>query len=202
MTRKTTTVMLANAECAGGSARTVERVLREVPGVLRAYVNPATEAAYVEFDADRCSEADLEGAVESLGIRTRHTAPERTPSRRPAFITVPSQRLPMRDSGTRSRTWWAFAGFIAIAGFFLFTEHRAHLFGALPFLFLLACPFLHMFGHGGHGGHGGRGGDEGNEGDDAHGDHGGRASDYQRSILGQSHEHSSGATRDDWRSKP
>ena len=61
--------------------------------------------------------------------------------------------------GTRatSRSWWAFAGFIAIAGFLLFTEHRAHLFGALPYLFLLACPFLHMFGHGGHGGHGGAG---------------------------------------------
>lgn len=41
--------------------------------------------------------------------------------------------------------------FLAIAAFFLFTEHRAHLFGALPYLLLLACPFLHMMmGHGGH----------------------------------------------------
>ncbi|MFX8164747.1 DUF2933 domain-containing protein, partial [Acinetobacter baumannii] len=40
--------------------------------------------------------------------------------------------------------------------FFLFTEHRAHLFGWLPFLLLLACPLLHLFhGHGGHGGHAG-----------------------------------------------
>ena len=56
---------------------------------------------------------------------------------------------------SNSRSWWAFAGFAAIAVFFLITEHRAHLFGALPFLFLLACPLLHMFGHGGHGAHGG-----------------------------------------------
>ena len=48
-------------------------------------------------------------------------------------------------------------GFLAIAAFFLQTEHRAHLFGALPFLFLLACPLLHLFMHGGHGGHGGHG---------------------------------------------
>lgn len=37
--------------------------------------------------------------------------------------------------------------FLAIAAFFLFTEHRAHLFGILPFLFLLACPLMHLFMH-------------------------------------------------------
>ncbi len=53
----------------------------------------------------------------------------------------------------RSRSRLILLAFLAIAGFFLFTEHRAHLFGALPFLLLLACPLLHFF-HGGHGGHG------------------------------------------------
>ncbi len=41
----------------------------------------------------------------------------------------------------------------AIAGYFLLTEHRAHVFSALPYLLLAACPFMHMFMHGGHGGH-------------------------------------------------
>lgn len=49
-------------------------------------------------------------------------------------------------------------GFLVIAAFLLTTEHRAHLFGVLPYLLLLACPLLHMFGHGGHGGHAGHGG--------------------------------------------
>ena len=57
---------------------------------------------------------------------------------------------------------WALAGFLAIAAFFLLTEHRAHLFGALPWLLLLACPLLHLMhrGHGrdGHGGHDDKGG--------------------------------------------
>ena len=44
--------------------------------------------------------------------------------------------------------------FLAIGAFFLLTEHRAHLFGFLPYLLLLACPLMHMFHHGGHGGHG------------------------------------------------
>lgn len=48
-------------------------------------------------------------------------------------------------------------GFLAIAGFYLVAEHRAHVLGFLPFLLLLACPLLHVFMHGGHGGHGGNG---------------------------------------------
>lgn len=45
-------------------------------------------------------------------------------------------------------TWVVFA---VIAGFYLWTEHRAHLLGALPFLIFLACPLMHFFMHGGHG---------------------------------------------------
>lgn len=45
-------------------------------------------------------------------------------------------------------------GFLAIAAFFLVTEHRAHLLGALPFVLVALCPLLHLFGHRGHGSHG------------------------------------------------
>ena len=44
--------------------------------------------------------------------------------------------------------WFVFA---AIAAFYLWTEHRAHLLGALPFLIFLACPLMHFFMHHGHG---------------------------------------------------
>ena len=53
----------------------------------------------------------------------------------------------------------------AVAAYFLLSEHRAHFFGALPFLLLLACPLMHVFMHGSHGGHGG-----------GHGGHGGSRS--------------------------
>ena len=43
----------------------------------------------------------------------------------------------------------------AVAAYFLLSEHRAHFFGALPFLLLLACPLMHVFMHRGHGGHAG-----------------------------------------------
>lgn len=64
------------------------------------------------------------------------------------------------NSDTRSRNSLVLVGFLIVAGFFLVTEHRAHLFGILPFLLLLACPLLHYFMHGSHGGHGGHGGRE------------------------------------------
>ena len=48
---------------------------------------------------------------------------------------------------------WIFWAFLAIAGFFLVAEHRAHVIEYLPFILLLACPLLHLFhGHGGHAG--------------------------------------------------
>lgn len=65
---------------------------------------------------------------------------------------APSGRPERRAGGLRTKV--VFAILLAIAAFFLLTEHRAHLFGYLPFILLLACPLLHMFHHGGHGGHG------------------------------------------------
>ncbi|KAI9130065.1 DUF2933 domain-containing protein [Acaryochloris sp. CCMEE 5410] len=48
--------------------------------------------------------------------------------------------------------------FLGIITFFLVTEHLAHVIPVLPWLFLLACPFIHLFMHGGHGGHSGHDG--------------------------------------------
>ncbi|GBE93737.1 DUF2933 domain-containing protein [Nostoc cycadae] len=58
-----------------------------------------------------------------------------------------------QDSWWRSPAKIALYVFLAIAAFFLITEHLAHLAGILPYLLLLACPFMHLFMHGGHGGH-------------------------------------------------
>lgn len=53
----------------------------------------------------------------------------------------------------RYRTGLVLLGFLAVAAYFLWTEHRAHVIQFLPYVLLLLCPLLHMF-HGGHGGHG------------------------------------------------
>jgi YHS domain-containing protein len=67
----------------------------------------------------------------------------------PAAYIKPDQR----ETQHLSRGRWMFYGFLAVAGFFLFMEHRAHVLGVLPYLFLLACPLMHMFMHHGHGRH-------------------------------------------------
>lgn len=48
---------------------------------------------------------------------------------------------------------WIFYAFLVIAFVLLFTEHRAHVLGILPYLFLLACPLMHLFMHHGHSQH-------------------------------------------------
>lgn len=54
----------------------------------------------------------------------------------------------------RTRSDLVLCGSLLIAGFYLLTEHTAHVGGALPFLLLLACPLMHFFMHHGHGKHG------------------------------------------------
>ena len=63
-----------------------------------------------------------------------------------------SQR-PNASSVWRTLAGLAALGFGAVVAFFLVAEHRAHLFGALPYLLLLACPVMMLFMHHGHGAH-------------------------------------------------
>ena len=77
--------------------------------------------------------------------------------------------------GERSPGRIVLLGFLAIAVFFLWTEHRAHLLGALPWLLALACPLMHLLmhrrhGHGHHASEHARG-----AGEDAEPSHGARA---------------------------
>ena len=53
----------------------------------------------------------------------------------------------------RSKMGIVCAGFLAVAAFFLVTEHTAHVLGALPWLLLAACPLMHLFMHHGHSSH-------------------------------------------------
>ena len=45
---------------------------------------------------------------------------------------------------------FVFAGFALVAGYYLFTEHTAHVLSALPLLLFLSCPIMHIFMHHGH----------------------------------------------------
>lgn len=55
-----------------------------------------------------------------------------------------------RGKAFRLPVWLGACAFLVIAAFFLWEEHKAHILGALPYLLLLACPFIHLFMHRGH----------------------------------------------------
>ncbi|MHB1005978.1 MAG: heavy-metal-associated domain-containing protein [Chloroflexota bacterium] len=55
--------------CGGGGALTAERAIARTPGVLRAYVNPATEMAYVEYDPAATTPTEFARAVARVGLR-------------------------------------------------------------------------------------------------------------------------------------
>ena len=57
----------------------------------------------------------------------------------------------------RSKYGLVLVGFLLIAGYFLWSEHEAHILGYLPLILILGlCIGMHFFMHGSHGGgHGG-----------------------------------------------
>ncbi|MBF6612508.1 MAG: heavy-metal-associated domain-containing protein [Chloroflexi bacterium] len=54
--------------CGGGGALAVERALSKSPGVKRAYVNPLTEMAYIQYDPALTGPERLEAAIVGLGF--------------------------------------------------------------------------------------------------------------------------------------
>ena len=61
------------------------------------------------------------------------------------------------SKGVRLPWMLGFCLFAAIALFFLWEEHRAHILGAPPYVLLLLCPLLHQSMHHGRHGRTGRG---------------------------------------------
>lgn len=63
------TAAIHGLTCGGGGALTLERALGGIPGVVRVYVSPATEVAYIEYDPGQVAWKDLEAVVRACGLR-------------------------------------------------------------------------------------------------------------------------------------
>lgn len=63
------------------------------------------------------------------------------------------------ENQSQRRSWFSSGRTVVLLliltsiGVLLFTGHGAHLLGILPYLLLLACPFVHFFMHASHGKH-------------------------------------------------
>jgi hypothetical protein len=67
--------------------------------------------------------------------------------------THPSDKQPRSSpfGATPARSWIGAAIMvILILAFYLLREHWGHALGIFPYLLLLACPLMHIFGHGEH----------------------------------------------------
>lgn len=64
------TMAVYGLSCGGGGALTIERGLMSLSGVRRAYVNPATEMAYIVYDADQTGRSAFVREIERLGFHT------------------------------------------------------------------------------------------------------------------------------------
>lgn len=94
---------------------------------------------------------------------TTYTCPMHPEVRAPAPGSCPKcgmTLVPVKEAATLAtsvaRHWLPVSVLLALAAFYLWTEHRAHLLGALPYLIFLAGPLACLFmphGHGGHDGH-------------------------------------------------
>jgi hypothetical protein len=69
-----TVVLDGLGECAGADA-TVCRALEPERGILRVYVNPAIETAYVVFDPAHTGPARLVAALARAGLRVSQQIP-------------------------------------------------------------------------------------------------------------------------------
>jgi len=61
------TLPIYDLVCGGGLI--VERVLTRTPGVVRVYVNPVIEMAYIEYDPKRTNPDQLVAVVERAGFK-------------------------------------------------------------------------------------------------------------------------------------
>jgi hypothetical protein len=77
--------------------------------------------------------------LNALSRAMEHLATHRAPG-------SPPSRTPDR------RVLLALGSALVVLAFFILREHWDHVLGLAPYLLLLACPLMHLFGHHGHGG--------------------------------------------------
>lgn len=117
------TVPLQSLGCGSTGRPVIERGLRELPGVIEAWVNPMTEMAYVEFDPAQCCEEDVSAAVRATGYgETRAPRSPAQVSVGPAGGNIPASRLALAGG------LWLAAGFtLSAVGAALFPGvHRGY----------------------------------------------------------------------------
>ena len=75
MDRQSVIIPVFGLTCGAGGMSSVERALLRMSGVVEAYGNPATEAAYVTYDPSLVSVAELRRAIAQAGYAAGSASP-------------------------------------------------------------------------------------------------------------------------------
>jgi cation transport ATPase len=104
MSTQRITLPIYNLGCGGGGSLTIEGALVKTAGVAQAYVNPATEMAYVVYDPVLANPQHLAAVIERMGY-----GPPRVPTR--SVVGVPEP-----DSPSRAGRRWDIPRLAILAG--------------------------------------------------------------------------------------
>jgi len=108
------TMRVDGMHCASCVA-SVEKALKNVPGVKVASVNLATETAHVTFDSSAASYDALAGAVDAAGYKAAAQAEESTDS----GVETELEKDERKISTARRKMWFAWAGTIPIVAWMI-----------------------------------------------------------------------------------
>jgi cation transport ATPase len=92
MTTQRITLPIYNLGCGGGGSLSIEGALARVAGVAEAYVNPATEMAYIVYDSAQATPDQFAAVIERLGYGPPSTRDRAAVSATAAALTQPAPR--------------------------------------------------------------------------------------------------------------
>ena len=107
MTTQRITLPIYNLGCGGGGSLTIERALTKAPGVTQAYVNPATEMAYVVYDPALARPDQLAAVIDRMGYGP------------PRVAIHGAVSAPQPDIASRGRRQWHVRRLAIAAGLWL-----------------------------------------------------------------------------------
>src|SRR5581483_4125460 len=86
------TLPIYNLGCDGGGSLSIERALARVAGVAEAYVNPATEMAYIVYDSAQATPEQLATLIDRLGYGPPSVRDHSVVSATPSPLAPPTPR--------------------------------------------------------------------------------------------------------------
>jgi cation transport ATPase len=104
MTTQRITLPIYNLGCGGGGSLAIERALTKAPGVAQAYVNPATEMAYVVYDRALANPEQFAAVIDRMGYGP------------PPVAIHGAVSAPQADMAPRRRRQWHVRHLATLAG--------------------------------------------------------------------------------------